>query len=120
MTTETAIAMAHAAVAALPTTHRVQKGMSRQARGRIGGLTTAARYTPQEMTERLQLGKARYYLAQVDREAEERGQGPLSDEERGRRAALLLKAHLTRIASMGGSTTQRRHGRNPRMPGESR
>jgi len=67
-------------------------------RGRVGAYAAHARHSPDE-----QLAPARRgFLARFDRqarsEAQARGETDLSDAEIARRAEMLLKAHMARLA----------------------
>ena len=64
----------------------------KQVAGRIGGLTRAARYTPEELVRDARAG----FLAKWEREADP--DGVLSPAERARRADALYRAHMTRLA----------------------
>jgi len=61
------------------------------ARGKIGGYTKAAKYSPQELTGPARRG----FMARFE------PQDPsLSEEERQRRARANLKAHMSRLARL--------------------
>jgi hypothetical protein len=76
-------------------------------RARIGGFAKAARYPRDELTSAARAGFLARFLRQVD-EADP----SLPEEERLRRADLLLKAHMTRMALI--SAQRRRNGGSSR------
>ncbi|MDP2725999.1 MAG: hypothetical protein Q8P59_00505 [Dehalococcoidia bacterium] len=77
--------------------------------GRIGGLTRASRYSPQELTAKARAGFLARFLTQVD--ANTPG---LPENERQRRANALLKAHMSKLAHRSAKVrrqkAQRRNG----------
>jgi hypothetical protein len=63
----------------------------RRSAARIGGLTRAARYSPEELTGPARRG----FLAKFEREADP--DGNLDPVERARRADVLLRLHMARL-----------------------
>ncbi len=61
-------------------------------RGRLGGLTRAAKHDSREMTEPARRAFFARFEAQVDPE------GKLPEEERTKRAMAALRAHMARLA----------------------
>lgn len=73
-----------------------------QQAGRIGGLTRAARGTnEQHRKDRAAEGRMKRYLDQIPAEVTDEG-------ERMRRALLLQKAHMSRIAMKSAATRRKR------------
>lgn len=66
-----------------------RRPLSPAARGRLGGLTTAARHSPTEITAPARAAFARSFIPD-DRE--------LSEEERQRRAKAARRLHYVRMA----------------------
>jgi hypothetical protein len=64
----------------------------KSAAGRIGAMTTLSRHDPRELTRNANKAFARKFETQVD------PLGQLDPEERQRRAAYALKAHMQRLA----------------------
>lgn len=69
-------------------------GDDRAAWGRIGGLTTEARYGGQAMTAPARRGFLGRFLAEVDPESR------LDPAERNRRAEAARRAHMLRLAAV--------------------
>lgn len=64
----------------------------RQAAGRIGGLTKASRYGPEELTGPARRAFLASFAEKVDPD------GVLPEEERARRAEAAMRAHFARLA----------------------
>ena len=74
------------------------------AAGRIGGLTRAARYTPDELVRNARAG----FIAKFEREADP--DGVLTPKERARRADALYRAHMTRLAMASAKARRKNSG----------
>lgn len=74
-------------------------------RGRMGGYVKAARYSPQELTSAARNGFMQRFLDEADPHKK------LPDEERWRRANLLLKAHMAKLARASALARQKGNGK---------
>ena len=70
-------------------------------RGRIGGYSRAAKYSPEELTGTARVGFMRRFIP------DDPG---LSEEERQRRAQAGLRAHMARLARLSAKSRQRNGG----------
>ena len=77
------------------------------ASARIAALTRWSRENPTAAAQRGQRGLVESFLARVDEEAAERGE-TLSDAERQRRAEVLRRLHMVRIAHLPRKPRRRR------------
>ena len=73
--------------------------------GRLGGLTKSARHDPRDATTAARAGLWAKFLSEADPD------GSLSDEERARRADVLMRLHMTRLSLRSANV---RRGRPPR------
>jgi len=67
--------------------------------GRIGGLTRAARYSPDELTTAARAGFVARFRREVLATAAAQGKA-LTEPEVAKRAALLQRAHMLRLAEL--------------------
>lgn len=82
-------------------------------RGRIGGLTRASRYPPDQLTSKARATFLARFLAQVDA----RTPG-LPEQERQRRARALLKAHMAKLAHRSAKVRRSKAARRNGPGGE--
>ena len=75
--------------------------------GRIGGLATASRHDPKDMTAPARRG----FLARFERQVDP--DGALPAEERERRAQAALKSHMARLALSSADARRRPIGEDP-------
>jgi len=71
-------------------------------RGRIGGYSRAAKYSPEELTRQARAGFLRRFEIEVDPD------GTLRPEERTRRAVAARKAHMAVLAHKSAKARRRR------------
>lgn len=74
--------------------------MSREAGRRVGGLVTTARHSSTMGRKSVASRRARF-------EQQADPDGVLSDEERARRADLLMRAHMLRLAAASAKARRR-------------
>lgn len=78
-----------------------RRGLSPAQRGRLGGLTTASRYTPAEITAP---ARAAFIASFIPDDPE------LSDAERERRAKAARRLHYVRMAQQRWGNTDGKRG----------